>query len=70
MSLHTFLHVFAIFLVCSTGLYGQQNPPGVASAEEGAVTEPMSIEIPSPPPPVHPAVVNQAGEAGVTVRAV
>ena len=70
MSLQTFLRPFAILLVCSTGLYGQQNPPGVEIAEEGTMSEPMSVEIPGPTPPVHPAVVNQAGEAGVTVRAV
>ena len=52
------------------GLSSQQNPEGLGPAEADAPGPAVPAEIPGPPAPVAPAVVNQAGESGVTVRAV
>ena len=49
-----------LLLVCGAGLSAQQNT-GSGDLPTG---------IPGPLPPIPPAVINQAGEAGVTVRAV
>ena len=52
--------VVVLSLVCGAGLSAQQNT-GSGDLPSG---------IPGPLPPIPPAVINQAGEAGVTVRAV
>lgn len=62
--------VLALFLVSTGELSGQQNPEGIIPAEAGDAAEVLPGEVPSPLPPIAPAVVNQAGEAGVTIRAV
>ena len=62
--------VLAFFLASTGGLSAQQNPEGVTRAEEGAASDVLPVEVPGPPAPVAPAVINQAGEEGATVRAV
>ena len=60
----------ALCLASWGGLSAQQNPKTVIRAEAGAASEVLPTQVPGPPPPVAPAVVNQAREGGVTVRAV
>ena len=64
----------AALLLCALafgppGILGQQIPASVAPPAEGGLEALPPAGSAGPPPPVAPAVINQAGEAGVTVRA-
>ena len=69
MNSSTIALLFSALGFGSSGILAQQIPGSVTPPAEGGLGAALSAESAGPPPPVAPAVINQAGEAGLTVRA-